>query len=623
MYPRTVAADVDSVTLRSLPQGTYFQSIVRTGIDFANESRKVLTNSPVARSPGPRALFFSGTIITIAVLLLIQRVGVGEWHQALSPIFFVLFVSGDFWATAAELLILGAAVFIAAKVPARTVLRAAGEHPGTIAAITAVVLCAGALFVYHDHPLSMDEYAAYFQSQVFATGHITGQFPVALKDWLIPPNFQDYFLQVSHANGRVASAYWPGHALIMAPFALLGAPWACNPVLTALTLLVIHRLALHMFEDVEAAGLALLLTIASPVIFGNGISYYSMPAHLLANSLYALLLVRPAPQRCAAAGLVGSIALCLHNPVPHTLFAMPWFIWVATRPGGIRLLALLCAGYLPLSLLLGVGWFEFSNHLRSEGRENPLIMADANRLRAMLSLFSPPTASVLMARLIALAKVWVWAVPGLLVLAAYAAARWYRNPLCRLFAASALITLTGYVFFPLDQGHGWGYRYFHSAWMALPLLATAAVFRPVRAANPTTDKRAGLFEDTDTRQFVATCALLTLVFGVGWRAWQIQDFTYGQLTQMPRYSGTERRVIIIDGHFSFYGADLVQNDPWLRGNVILMYSHGAAEDAKMMAQYFPDMHEVAGDPYGTIWSTARLPVNARNEQNHSIDRGAP
>jgi hypothetical protein len=235
-------------------------------------------------------------------------------------------------------------------------------------------------------------------------------------------------------------------------------------------------------------------------------------------------------------------------------------------------------------------------------------MSYGDRLQTMLSVFSLPDARVLLARSIGVAKLWVWAVPGLLILAGYGAARWYRNTLCRLFAASALITLIGYVFFPADQGHGWGYRYFHSAWMALPLLATAAIFRPVQAADATADKPAGLFEDTHTRQFVATCALLTLVFGVGWRAWQMQDFMHNDVTQIPRYSGTERRVTIISDRFSFYGADLVQNDPWLRGNVIRMYSHGSPEDAKMMAQYFPEMRKVYWDPFGTVWSATGVPL---------------
>jgi hypothetical protein len=590
--------------------------ITPTEYVWAGRRKLVLTDSPVVRSPGPRTLFFGGAIITTAILLWIHHMSMSRDDYRLTHIFFYLFVYEDNWATAVELLTLIAAIFIAAKVPARTVLRAAGERPGTIAAISALVLSAGTLFVYHDHPLSMDEYAAYFQSQVFAAGHIVGQFPLPLKDWLIPPGFQNAFLLISHVSGHVASQYWPGHALIMAPFVLLGAPWACNPVLSALTILIIHRLAMHMFEDVEAAGLALLLTIASPVIFGLGISYYSMPAHLLANSLYALLLIRPTPLRSFIAGVVGSVALCLHNPVPHSLFAVPWLLWTARQPNGNRLGGLLLAGYLPLFVFLGVGWFEFSSHLRSEASESPVAMGSGDRVQAMFSIFSLPDATVLLARLIGVAKAWIWAVPGLLILACYGAARWYHNTICRLFAASALITLVGYVLFPLDQGHGWGNRYFHSAWMALPLLATAAIFRPawrgpVQTGDATADRPAGRFEDPDTRQFIATCALLTLVLGVGWRAWQMEHFMYKDVTQVPGYRGTERRIVIIDTHSSFYGADLVQNDPWLRGNLIRMYSHGSAADAKMMAQYFPEMHRVYADLFGTVWSTAQQPVHTR------------
>jgi hypothetical protein len=270
----------------------------------------------------------------------------------------------------------------------------------------------------------MDEYAAYFQSRIFAAGHMHGKFPVAILNWLIPRGFQNYFLNVSPATGSVAEAYWPGFALLLTPFTWAGVPWLCNPVISALTLLVIHRLALELFGDREAAGFALLLTIASPVIFANGISYYSMPAHLLANCVFALLLLRPSVLRAVAAGIVGSVALTLHNPVPHILFAAPWLVWVATRPRGACLLASLVVGYLPLTALLGAGWFIFSGNLLHDGL--PRLMdpgAPWLRLQHMLRIFSLPDGTIVLARFIGVAKVWVWAVPGLMVLAAVGAVR--------------------------------------------------------------------------------------------------------------------------------------------------------------------------------------------------------
>ncbi len=542
-------------------------------------------------------------MVSAAILLWMRQWRLGNDQHGLSTIFFVLFVDNDYPGTMCALLILVAALIGSRYLPGRRVAQWAGDHPLLIAVIAAPLLALGTLAIYLDHPLSMDEYAAYFQSRAFAAGQLQGRFPVPLLDWLIPPGFQDYFLNVSRVTGGVAETYWPGFALLLTPFMWAGVPWLCNPVISALTLLVIHRLALELFDDREAAGFALLLTIASPVFFANGISFYSMPAHLLTNSVFALLLVRPSPLRAAAAGVVGSLALTLHNPVPHLLFGAPWLVWVATRRGGMRLLASLIAGYVPLCVLLGLGWFLFSGHLLREGWVSAASIAPSDRLQRMLEVFSLPDSKSVLARLIEIAKTWVWAVPGLMILAVAGAVRWRQDTLCRLLAASALLTLFGYFFVPVDQGHGWGDRYFHSAWMALPLLATAALFRPARATGETRS-RARPFEDKKTKCFVAACILLTLVFGVGFRAWQIRNFVAREVSQVPQYKGAERQVVIIDGRFSFYGGDLVQNDPWLRGHEIRMYSHGGAADQHMMAHYYPGLHKVYADRYGTVWTEA-------------------
>jgi hypothetical protein len=85
-----------------------------------------------------------------------------------------------------------------------------------------------------------------------------------------------------------------------------------------------------------------------------------------------------------------------------------------------------------------------------------------------------------------------------------------------------------------------------------------------------------------------------------------------ELSQLPHYSGTEKRILFVNGVHSFYGADLVQNDPWLRGGVIRMYSHGAMSDQKMMSEYCPNLRQVFADRYGTVWSE-------RAESSHTQD----
>jgi hypothetical protein len=564
-------------------------------VDQSKGTAETMPSSlPIVRSIGARGFFFASVAVMVAIVLWMQ----GLRPNGLTAIFFVLFARMDFVPAIGAVLILVVAA-LNTDTSAAALPRWIGAHSSLIAAITLILLCVGALFVYENHPLSMDEYAQFFQSEVFARGRLTGHFPTPQLDWLIPPAFANQFLVASPATGAVVSAYWPSFALLLTPFTALGIAWACNPIISALTLLTVHRLALRLFHSEESAGIAILLTLASPVFFANGISYYSMPAHLLANCVYMLLLLDPSPRRALLAGLVGSVALTLHNPVPHMLFAIPWLLWVATRPAGMRLLGCLIAGYAPLCVLLGIGWFWFLHGLAPSGGSASGASSQMSFIKQLVDTFGLPSPPVIYARTIGLAKICVWAVPGLVVLACMGAWEWRRDHACRALAASAVLTLLGYYLVPFDQGHGWGYRYFHSAWVALPLLA-AGVF----ATRAGEQQRTGIFNDVETRTLVVGCALLTLVFGIGFRAVQMRDFVTFDQQQQPAYAGTEHRVVFLDPNLSFYGADLVQNDPWLRGNVIRMLSRGAEADTTLMRQQFPDMRLVYHDTYGTVWSAA-------------------
>ncbi len=94
----------------------------------------------------------------------------------------------------------------------------------------------------------------------------------------------------------------------------------------------------------------------------------------------------------------------------------------------------------------------------------------------------------------------------------------------------------------------------------------------------------------------------------------MQSFVARDLAQLPHYKGTERQIVIPDTVAEFYGADLVQNDPWLRGNVIRMYSHGRTADREMLAQYYPAMHLVFTDHFGWVWSENRMSTAPNNAQ---------
>jgi hypothetical protein len=554
----------------------------------------------VTESVSVRTVFVASVAVSVAVLWWIYELRLGGDLHGLSPIYFTLFVVYDRAGAGASLLTLVLAFIVSSQFPFRSPLRWLGDHPILVAAAGTILMSVGALVVYRNHPLAMDEYAPFFQSRVFAAGHLAGRFPPPLIDWLIPEVFQNYFLKVSPVTGRVASAFWPSFALLLTPFTWLGIAWMCNPIISGLTIIAIHRLALHLFNNRESAGLVVLLTVASPVFSVNGISYYSMPAHLLASTVYALLLMNPTPARGFLAGIVGSVALTLHNPVPHMLFAAPWLLWIAVGKRW-RTLACAAAGYLPLCVLLGLGWVWFSNNLPHEG-----LTAAADSIGkvavGMSGVFRRPSATILLARLIGLVKVSLWAVPSMLLLAGIGGWKRRHDPRCRLFVGSALATFVGYLFVPVDQGHGWGFRYFHSAWLVIPLLVAAVFVPPVGADDAAAADAAQIGAANRLRSFVVACALITLVTGVPLRAEQVRQFVAMCLNQVPAYSASEPEIVLIKVDRSFYAQDLVQNDPFLRNATVTMISHGAAADAAMMSVQFPDYRRVYSDDHGEVWS---------------------
>jgi hypothetical protein len=560
----------------------------------------------VVLSPAARLLAWcvAGTAIVYAVLARIQA---GN-PDGFSPIFWFLLSAYDQHGNLLLFLIAACAFALRRQPQPAAVLGFLASHPWRVAALAFALLCPAALFAYQNHPLSMDEYAPFFQARAFAAGSLAGAFPVDLVDRLVPQVFQGMFFGISRTTGEISSAYWPGFALLLTPFVWLGIPWAANPLIGALTLPAIHRLASRIAGSEEAGGWAVLLTAASPAFVISAISYYSMPAHMLCNLLYALLLLRPSVTRALLAGTVGALALVLHNPVPHLLFCTAFLAWLATRPDRLALLAALLAGYLPLSLLLGAGWNHHLAALASmpaAGAGTASMASEATSVADLLvsrigNLVTLPGATTIQARIAGLSKVWTWASAGLLVLAAWGCRCAAARVDVRLLAAVLGISFFAYFLVPFDQGHGWGYRYLQPVWFILPVLAASGLSN-VKPGND------------ELRNMVLWSTLLSLLLANGLRLAQVDAFIARQRQQVPPLAravepGRMEIVFVNTGNGS-YVRDLVQNDPWLRGPRIVMVYPGRAEAANLMADRFPRYRKSADGAWGELWTAPRIPAN--------------
>lgn len=483
-----------------------------------------------------------------------------------------------------------------------------GLHPWRTAAIAFVLLCAGQLLIVKDFPLAGDEYLILMQAKAFAAGRMTPQFPPELLTWVVPWPYVNLWLYASLKTGTVVSVYWPGFAALLTPFALLGVSWACNPLIASASLVLIAAFARRLAGP-AAAGWALVFALASPAFTGMALGYFSMPAHLLFNLLYAWLLLERTPRRLYAAGLIGSAALILNNPLPHFLFALPWLAWIAWRDGRYALLRL-AAGYAPLALVGGLGWWLLMRDVQGHMVFAPY-PADGelgNRFGNFLfhwqlqlhRVFTEPDAATLTKRAAELVKLWLWTVPGLPALALAGVWLARREVAARLLALSFAFTLGGYLFVWFDQGYGWGVRYLHPGLGALPLLGAVAIVR-------LRETLAG----AALRRYAAAAAALSLVAATSFRGAQIESFMSEHLSRRPPFEKGVPQAVFVALNWEYYTQDFVQNDPFLRDPVIFLLSRGRASDEALLHDQFPRATLARVSPYGHVWRL-EAPFRARS-----------
>ena len=530
------------------------------------------------------------------------------------------------------------AVTLARWIDIRPLVALLGRWP-TVAAVVVGLVCGLLCLTAHQaYPFTMDEYAPVFQSEIFAGGRLTGQWPPLLSPLLLSPEFKNYFLKVSYETGATCSNYSPGHALLLTPFTALGVPWALNPCLAGLAVVLLAMVARELYGP-NATGWVILLTLGSPVFFAYGMSFYAMLPHLVCNLAYAWLLLRPNLPRVAAAGLIGGLALVLHNPFPHFCFALPWLVWLACRRERVRWLSVTGVCYAVVFLPLDAGWSAVKRGIDQPAAAQATaseqvsvapqgtaavtpVPSGLQRLTSRLTgyfraLSLPSIPQVINGRTASLLRLIAWNSPGLLVLAICGCWATRRITGSRLLAASAVVTFLAYSLIPMSGGHGWGYRYFFPVWGCLPVLAAGL-------AGVGRDKPAGVSADEPNAVTAAThdrnrrlleygglIAAVSLACCLPLRSWQIHGLISDQLAQRPSPAerlppnGDEDLVLFIDPTLGFFRSDLIRNDPFLDHGPFTFVGQGLPRDREVMTLLGKNLglqsRLVGDDQRGSVW----------------------
>ena len=439
-----------------------------------------------------------------------------------------------------------------------------------IAALVFVITTVGHFVVMHATGLSMDEHALEFQARLLLAGQLAAPVPEMwqpLGSWFTP-----IFVNFHPIEGRWVAAYFPGAAAIRALFALGGVPFLTNPVLAAASVLLVYACARRLWPaHPRRALVAAVLFAASSQVIIMSMTGYSMPAYLAVNLLWLYLYLRAGTAAWLLLPFVGVLALGLHNPFPHALFVAP-FLVRALWERRWRWTAYWAVVYAAGSALW-LGWLRFSAGTPVPG---------APPSPGLLHHFALPTAQALLTQLMSLALLFTWQTPvaGLLLVVALMAWRSLER-VERDLAIGLLLTFGFYFLYPIDQGHGWGYRYVYGTLGNLALLA--ALGAALLARRPLPLGARGL------ANLVAASLVATVLLQWPLRAIQSERFVAPFARALDFIESVDAPLVAVDLTAGWYAQDLVRNDPLFeRRPVVFFWVPGRGPHPSLLPDIYRD-----------------------------------
>lgn len=441
-----------------------------------------------------------------------------------------------------------------------------------LAAATLGVCWLGSHWAYQRHPFSMDEFGAEMQARIFASGQLTAPVPESWHPYHrgVTPIFVTFT-----EDGHWVSQYLPVYALMRAATLTLHPSMLLNPLLAAFSLWCVAGLARRLFPDVAQAGwVAALLLAGSSQFLVEGMSFYSMPAHLALNLLWLHLYLRDDRTGWILLTAVGVLAMGLHQFVMHGLFAAPFLFRLVLRRRWLLSFGV-ASGYLS-GLAAWTAWVQWSR---------PLL----ERTGGLASGVGLPGWRQWLDQAMGLVLLTTWQGPALMVTAFVGltvlasrllADRKTVSPVVIDLALSCLLTFGVYLLILPNQGHGWGNRYFSPVlgnWVLLGVLGWGGMVRGLGR------RPAWTFLAVAWLGSVACLLPLRWIQVTGWIAPFQQASAY--------LRGLDAEVVLIDPWPNWYSWDLVRSDPLFERGPVVM-------DLRKMR---PDQHQDFHDRPGALW----------------------
>jgi hypothetical protein len=420
----------------------------------------------------------------------------------------------------------------------------------------------GTFVIFHNFPLSMDEYMADFQARIFAAGKIKAAIPLEWQKYGLA--LAPYYTTYNPHDHTWMSSYLPVYALLRTPFQVLGMACVLNPLLAALSILVLAGVCRNLWPgDLTRMWIAVIILATSSQFLITSMTAYSMPAHLFFNLLWLYFYTAKTRTASFLVPWVGFFAIGLHRPNVHLLFVAPFFIRLITEKNVRKL----CYW----GIVYGAGtlfWIWWMTIYRTG------IQAPPGTVPALLGI---PRLGHVIIQFAQLNLFLSWQ-PFILFLLIYLFfTDWSKaSPLFRDLAWGVLLTTLFYFFSLADQGHGWGYRYCHPVLGNFALLSVAGFYRMMDLLGRRT-----------SNLLMCLSILVALFIQLPARFWQVRSFVSPFYKSATLLASRSEEIVILEPNLFWYYWDQVRNDPLFRIKPIIVDANRmtAADLALLKAKY--------------------------------------
>ena len=421
--------------------------------------------------------------------------------------------------------------------------------PHWIVALLMVLIClAGHWLVLSGYDASRDEQMAVFDAAIFASGQLAAPLDAMWRTHADALNTM--FVYPAELRSAWISAYLPMNAAIRAGIGLLtGLPELTGPLWTGLGALALWGAIKSLWpESREAAWLGMALYALSGQVLFAGMTAYAMPAHLALNLVWLnLFLKRRLAWDLLALG-VGFVAVGLHQPLMHPMFAAPILLLPLLERDWKRA-ALYFFGYLAIGLFWFV-WPDATWHL-VEGTHDAQPSASVGYLSRLVETLQRNGWSAVYLMPLNFARFVAWNHPLLVPLAAlglFGAGKRYALPMA--LAGGVVLTFVVMMAILPYQGHGFGYRYMHGLIGNLILLAIFG-WQRLTLTKPY------------WQELLKTTSLGALVILLPMQAWFAHGFYAAYAGPSAAIGKIDADFAVIDTSAAPFASDLVINRPAL------------------------------------------------------------